>query len=431
MPSKSQVKSLREQIADGERGGSDRDRDALLEFSDRLRRMREEYTWHRHAKLLRHSTIASEGAPVDLTDAREDAEACRDLLDWIHDTYDIEETPYTNQDYRVAVRIFGKRTLGRELAVERGEKQDIVPPVMDREIKTTLPRSFKPRPDPAKMLWWDDHIEPMLDKCRHSRDAAMIAVSWDLGARSEETRELRVGDVTDHKYGLQVSVDGKTGQRSPTLVTSVPYLNRWLADHPKGDNPTAPLWCDLDNGTDVSYKMKSKMMKKPARKAGVDHTDITWRRMRKSSASFLASQGVSQPHLEDHHGWERGSKVASHYVAVFGDANDRAVAQAHGMDVQEDEPDPVAPIECPRCQQETPRNEDECMWCGQPLSHQSVRKQKSQTMELLDAIETEDGDAASALVELGKILEEYPALNSVIGDDVDVEELHRQLEAQG
>jgi hypothetical protein len=52
-------------------------------------------------------------------------------------------------------------------------------------------------------------------------------------------------------------------------------------------------------------------------------------------------------------------------------------------------------------------------------------------MELLDAIETEDGDAASALVELGKILEEYPALNSVIGDDVDVEELHRQLEAQG
>jgi len=431
MPAKDQVKRLREQLSTGERGGSDRDRDVLLEFSDRIRRMREEYTWHRYNKLLRHSVIASEEAPVDIVDARDDAEVCRDLLDWIHESYDISETPYTNQDYRVAVRIFGKRTLGRELAIEKGMKDDIVPPVMAREIKTTLPRSFKPRPDPAKMLWWDDHIDLMLDKCRHSRDKAMIAVSWDLGGRSEEVRELRVGDITDHKYGLQASVDGKTGQRSPTLITSTPYLNRWLADHPKSDDPTAPLWCDLDNGSDVSYKMKLKMMKKPSRKADITHTDIHWRRMRKSSASFLASQGVSQAHLEDHHGWERGSKVAAHYVAVFGDANDRAVARAHGMDVEQDEPDPVAPEICPRCQRETPRNDEECIWCGQPLSHKSVRKQKSQTMELLDAIETEEGDASSALVELGKILEEYPALNSVINADVDVEELHGQLRSQG
>ncbi|RDZ53089.1 integrase [Haloferax sp. Atlit-4N] len=429
MTEKEQAQHLREQLKTGERGGSDTDRDALLEFSDRLKRMREEYTWHRHLKLLRHSTIASEQAPVDLVDAREDPDACQQLVDWIHDKYDIDETPYTNQDYRVAVRIFGKRTLGHDLAVEQREKEDVIPPVMKREIKTTLPRSFKPRPDPAKMLWWDDHIDPMLQKCRYSRDAAMIAVSWDLGARSGEMRELRVGDVTDHKYGLQVSLDGKTGQRSPTVINAVPYLNRWLADHPKGTDPTAPLWCDLDSGRDVSYKMKLKMMKKPARRAEIKHTDITWRRMRKSSASFLASQNVSQAHLEDHHGWERGSDVASHYVAVFGDANDRAVAKAHGMDVQEDDPEPTAPVNCPRCERETPRERPDCMWCGQPLSHESVRQKKNQTMELLDAIQTEDGDAASALVELGKILEEYPALNNVVGDDIEVKELYSQIQA--
>ena len=428
MAEKEATLRLRDQLESGERGGCDDDRDALLEFSDRLKRMRSDYTWHRHEKLLRHSTIASENAPVDLVDARTDRDAADALCDWIHETYDIDETPYTNQDYRVAVRIFGKRTLGRELAIEQREKDDIVPPVMKRAIKTTLPRNFKPRPDPAKMLWWDDHINPMLDACGRSRERAMIALSWDSGGRSEEVRELRVGDISDHKYGLKVSFDGKTGQRSPTLISSVPYVNQWLIDHPKSDDPTAPLWSDLDSGREVSYQMQLKMLKKPARKAGVDHTDVHWRRMRKSSASFLASQGVSQAHLEDHHGWQRGSEVAAHYVAVFGDANDRAVASAHGLDVQEDEPEPVAPLDCPRCQRETPRERPDCIWCGQPLSHESVRRKKTQTMELLDAIQTEDGDAAAALVELGKILEEYPALNSVVGD-VDVDELYQDLHA--
>jgi len=152
MAEKEQVEKLRSQLESGERAGSDRDRDALLTFSQRVQRMRETYTWHRHLKLLRHATIASEQAPVDLVNAREDPDACQAVVDWIHDKYDIDETPYTNQDYRVAVRIFGKRTLGHELAIEQREKEDITPSVMKREIKTTLPRSFKPRPDPASMM---------------------------------------------------------------------------------------------------------------------------------------------------------------------------------------------------------------------------------------------------------------------------------------
>lgn len=65
------------------------------------------------------------------------------------------------------------------------------------------------------------------------------------------------------------------------------------------------------------------MLQGPARKADINHTDITFRRMRKSSASYLASENVNQAHLESHHGWTRGSDVASRYIAVFGEANDR------------------------------------------------------------------------------------------------------------
>jgi hypothetical protein len=155
MAEREAVERVRSQLEAGERGGCDADRDALLTFSSRVERMRETYTWHRHLKLLRHNVIMSEGAPIDIVDTRTEADACEAILDWIHANHDIEETPYTNQDFRVAIRIFGKRTLSRE----QRRNEDIIPPVMKREIKTSLPSSFKPRPDPAKMFCIDGRAD--------------------------------------------------------------------------------------------------------------------------------------------------------------------------------------------------------------------------------------------------------------------------------
>lgn len=99
-------------------------------------------------------------------------------------------------------------------------------------------------------------------------------------------------------------------------------------------------------------------------------------RFRKSSASHLASQpGVSQANLEDHHGWKRGSPVAGRYIAVFSEANDRAIAAAHGLDVEADEPDGVGPVECVRCQQPTPRHRDRCIHCRQAMSHAAAEEE--------------------------------------------------------
>lgn len=39
-----------------------------------------------------------------------------------------------------------------------------------------------------------------------------------------------------------IKVDGKTGVRPIRIVKSVPYLTRWLNDHPDKDDHTSPLW---------------------------------------------------------------------------------------------------------------------------------------------------------------------------------------------
>lgn len=169
------------------------------------------------------------------------------------------------------------------------------------------------------MLHWEDDVLPMVNATRNARDAALIAVAWDSGARSGELRDLSVGNVTDHKHGLQVTVDGKTGQRTVTLIPSVPYLQRWLSDHPTGDDAQAPLWSDLNTSEEPSYQQLRKSLREAAERARVTKP-VTFTNYRKSSAAHLASSGVNQAHIEQHHGWSHGSSVAAHYITVFVDA---------------------------------------------------------------------------------------------------------------
>lgn len=395
------------------------DADLLLRFDDRMALLPSEYGNQRREKLLRHVTIAAEAEGTDVRAALESREAAEAVVRWIHDEHDPEETPETNKDFRIALRMFGKRLV--ESGVDVPTDTDGIPESL-AWIPTTTSRNYDPSPDPAEMLDWDDDVVPMIEATMNSRDAALIAVAFDSGARSGELLDLRVGDVSDHKHGLQITVDGKKGQRSITLITAVPYLNRWLNDHPRGDESTAPLWCKLRSGEEISYQMARKIPRQAADYAGVDKP-VTFTNFRKSSASFLASRGVNQPTLEDHHGWTRGSSVAARYVSVFDDASDRELARAHGRDVSEEEPEPIAAVTCTRCEKETPRSEPFCMWCQQALEHGAVdeleENQRSERRQLLGF--------AKEHPELLDRLEEIEPLVEALGGDPDVIDTARRF----
>lgn len=230
------------------------DKDALLRFSKEMEFLDTRYSNRRHVKLIQHCTVlagdSQKYSPEELPDVRlvdtvDDVEAVKDLGRWIKRNYDNEET---KRDYRVAVRMFGEHSTPGE---------DIPEPI--QRLSAGTPRNYNPVPDPAKMLWWEEHIQEMLDYAPHFRDKAAITVAWDSGARSDEFCSLRVGDVSDHNHGLKISVDGKRGERSILLIPSATYLRQWLNVHPASDDPTAPLWSKLNSPEEVSYKMKLKM----------------------------------------------------------------------------------------------------------------------------------------------------------------------------
>lgn len=330
---------------------ADADADALIQFADEMALLRSTYSDHRREKLLRHTTIMAEEVG-GLAAALEDREAAEDLLRWIHDTYDNEET---NRDYRVALRVFGRRVTGED-----------EPPESIEWIPSDTSDNYDTKPEPAQMLRWDTDVQEMLDATRNNRDAAAIALAFDAGPRGGEFEAITVGDISDSDYGLRLTLRGKQGKRTVTLIPSVPYVNRWLNDHPASDDSDAPLWSKLDEPESLSYRMITKMLREPGRRAGVDKP-LTLTNFRKSSAAHLTSKGMNQAHLEDHHGWVRGSKVASRYVSVFSEDSERELARVYGKEVPDDDTDQIAPVTCPRCDKDTPREKDLCVWCGQAL----------------------------------------------------------------
>jgi site-specific recombinase XerD len=405
---KDRVDTLRTKLQAGERGGSDADRDVLLAFSDEMKLLRETYGWHRHEKLLRHCCrMSEEPEDVDLADTLEDKAATETIVHWIHDEYDLDETPETNQNYRVALRVFGRRV------TDDGVDGTDSPPATIDWIKATLPRDYDPSPDKADMLDWEADVKPMIAASRNSRDAAAIALQFDAGLRGGELYDLRLSDISRTDHGLAVSVDGKTGERSVDLIPSTPHINRWLTDHPgSGDDY---LWAKLTEADRLSYQSYLDMFKRPASRADVDKP-VTPTNFRKSNLAWLARQGMNARHIERRQGRTHGSDAVARYVAIFDDDVGNEFARIMGLEVAEDdETEELAPLVCPRCDRETPRDESRCVWCGQAVRAEASAESTAQNKELLEDIMNADGDQTKSLVELVTLLEENPWLREKLG----------------
>lgn len=338
------------------------DREALLAFSREMKLRDSRYGAHRREKLLRHCTRISENVG-GLADSLTDRTATEDIVLWIKSEY---ENEYTKHDYRTAVRVFGGLLTDGSI----DEKPSSI-----SWIPSGTSSSHDPVPDPSDMLEWDTDVKPMIEATKNARDAALIAVAWDAGARSGELQDLTVGDVNDHEHGLQIMVDGKRGQRPVSLIPSVPYLQRWLygggGGHPASEDPNAPLWSKLNAPEDISYRQFRNIFDDAARRAGTTKP-VTPTNFRKSNATFLARRGMNESFINDRQGRTRGSDATAHYVARFGGDGDNLYAKLHGVEVEEPEPEPIGPITCPRCEKDTPRDEPTCVWCGQALDYDAV-----------------------------------------------------------
>ncbi|MCH7814947.1 MAG: site-specific integrase, partial [Proteobacteria bacterium] len=110
---------------------------------------------------------------------------------------------------------------------------DMIKFIKPKKIKDKLTREDLPT---------DEEVQKILSVCADSsRDKAMLSVHAEAGTRVGELLGMKIKDFTIDKFGGVIKVDGKTGVRPIRIVKSVPYLTKWLNDHPNKDNHDSPL----------------------------------------------------------------------------------------------------------------------------------------------------------------------------------------------
>jgi len=382
------------------------DRGVIEQLDDILGRRRpQDLSAARHKKLLRSVIIMAE-RHGGLAEALNDRKAAEDLKDWIDDKYENEES---NRDMRAVLNRFG--------GLVTAPPDDEDPPASIAWIPTTYSNSYDKTPDPRDILLWDTDVAPMLHAAQNSRDRALVAVAFDGGFRGGELKGLEVRDCQDHDHGMQLTVEGKQGRRSVLLVPAVEYLTEWLAEHP-GDDGTDPLWSTLGSPERISDKMFYKTFDALADRADVDKP-VTPTNFRKSSAAYLARRNVNQAHIEDHHGWVRGSDAAARYIQVFGEDTDREIARAHGIEVADAEEPPTPETQsCPRCGATVEPHRSFCADCNQAVDREA-HALIERAMDILDdsLIEADDAETRDELITARRKFRETP-------DDFDMDAVH-------
>jgi len=258
---------------------------------------------------LTHMEILARRIDCPFADATEDE--IKDLVAWVNGR---DLSDHTKHSYKVDLKRFYRWLNG-------GEYPECV-----EWIKTTNNRNSRKLPNE---LLTEDDIERLLEASRNPRDRAFISMLWETGARMGELINLRIGDLQDHRHGMQVVIEGKTGSRRLPLISCVPHVQSWLNSHPSGREKDAPLWVNVgtkNTGKKCDYQTLRKALRETAGDAGVDKP-VNPHHFRHSRATYLASR-FTEAQMCEWFGWVQGSDRPREYVHMSGRDIDAELRQA-------------------------------------------------------------------------------------------------------
>ena len=261
----------------------------------------------------------------------------------------------TKQNVKITVRAFYKHMLGQD---------EYFPPIV-RWIKTSITASKKYMPDD---ILTEQDIKKMLDVTGDPRDAALIAVLYDSGARVGELLTMKIKDIDLQTSPGHARLNGKTGTRITPLIFSVPYLARYL-DSYKNKMPESPLWRKIgvwSNSTEpLDRAGVARVLEKAATRAGI--TKPTNPHALRHGRATWAANRLSDQQLKSFFGWTGGSRMAETYVHLSARDLDDAWLVANGQPIPKQHEPVLRAISCPRCKYENPTTASYCTRCGAPL----------------------------------------------------------------
>ena len=257
----------------------------------------------------------------------------------------------------------------------------------------TIKRNYRKKQVDVGEVLTDNDIRQVIEKgAKNSRDRAIIAMLHELGLRAGELLNIKIKDLDIQTDRVLVSVDGKTGRRTVPLILNMPYLLRWLADHPHGKSGEAYLWLGLSSKNKdqpIFHSAVARTIDKAFKRAGINKThNLHW--FRHSRASLYYGK-MTEGEMEDFFGWVKGSDMVRNYCHTDKAAHDEALNRIYH--IQQQKRNDLALLECAACGLNNKSDSNFCGRCGRPLStdaHQNKEAHIEQAINLMKKIYSDD-----------------------------------------
>jgi site-specific recombinase XerD len=363
---------------------SKEDRDALIAFDNQMvadRRDANRCGWKHHRNVLEHLfeyAVETNGLAKSMEDGQRGKDGKDELVVYAKENYD---NGYTLQAKLSAIRIFAATVLDLDMLPNRFAK-----------IEPSAHVNQDPAPLPSEIVEYDELLR-LVKESNLIRDKALISAQWENGPRPmEEMHVLQRENLKIKDEVILITLPrtaGKTERRDLPATASMPYLRRWLQEHPVWDDPSVPinredntiedippetyLWTKADKNELLTYNGMAERFNIAGERAGITK-QTSPQHLRRSSASIAARQPeIGERDLRLLYDWSRFSISPRHYIAAHGDKTLINVTRARGHKVENFEEDiDTSPIKCTQCHEWTMRGIDNCVHCRYDLTDEQV-----------------------------------------------------------
>ena len=278
---------------------------------------------------------------------------------------------WTKRDYRIVTR-----RLIKYIKIKEGEtfKKNEYPQIvswLSSSIKKADKRKYN------KEILKPEDIKLLAEGTFNLRDKAFILFLYESGARIGEVMNIRLKDFKPAEAWADVTLFGKTGERTIAVISSAPAINNWINHHPTKNDIESFLFCSLNRSTmgkQPGYWYFNKLLREAKKRVDLKKP-VNPHHFRHSRATALAKK-FKEAELCNYMGWEIGSKEAADYVHISTNETNNKYKAMHGLISEEDEKDTFSPIECPNCGIMNDPSAKRCMGCGQFLDEESLARYK-------------------------------------------------------
>jgi len=358
---------------------SQRNKDLIMKFHS--------YLFAKGSRQLRVSKLSSELRRICLKLNKDLDKATKDDILRIVAFYnqDPKYKEATKSDYRRSIKQF-YRWFEEEDERLYSKNEDSVQEArklyryLQKEVKVAyLSEKINP-----KDILNDDEIDKIVQNCRSIRDKALIKFLHETGTRAGEILNIQIGDLDIKEDYCNVTLDGKTGQRTIPIVNSLPYIVQYLSIHPDKDNPKSYLWmtnCKNRPNKPLVHRACQKVLDVAFRRAKLKDRRHNMHWFRHSRASILAAH-LNEALLCQYMGWVIGSREVRTYTHLQPKQLQNKVLELKGLIVEKDQS--IRPPQRCVCGCINDTSARYCYKCGKPLNLKVVLEDKQNYDQELD-----------------------------------------------